>query len=114
MKRMKKTIAIPLIAAAIIIAGLGYAFWPQSQEQPQGKVMSVESYVSQEINKLSPEPAVLGGTFQVTAVEVTPTGEGVGTGIVSYEDGHVAYIADFSYSADDFRGVKISNFVIRQ
>ncbi len=111
---MKKTILIPLVLLAVIILGLGYAFWPREAPVPQGKVMSIESYVSQEINTLSPEPAVLGGTFHVTAVEVTPTGEGIGTGIVSYEDGHVAYIADFSYSADDFKGIKISNFVVRK
>ena len=111
---MKKTVVIPLVATAVLIAGLGYAFWPREAPMPQGKVMSVESYVSQNINELSPEPAVLGGTFYTTAVEITPTGEGVGTGIVSYEDGHVAYIADFSYSADDFKGVQISNFTVRK
>lgn len=112
--RMKKSIAIPLVLVLAIAGGLVYTFWPSAAEAPQGKVQSIESYLTGHINELSTEPAVLGGTFYVTAVELTPRGAGVGTGVVQYEDGHVAYTADFSYSADDFRGVEITNFVTRK
>ena len=115
---MKKSILIPLILALFILAGLVYILWPRAAEAPQGKVQSIESYLSQEINKLAKEQSqlepVLGGTFHVTAIELTATGAGVGTGVVEYEDGHMAYTADFSYSADDFRGVEIEHFIVRK
>lgn len=111
---MKKSIVIPLIAVLVVAAGLVYVLWPNAVEAPQGKVQSIESYLQEHISELSTEPAVLGGTFYVTAVDLMPTGAGRGTGVVAYEDGHVAYIADFSYSADDFRGIEITNFVIRK
>lgn len=111
---MKKSIAIPLVLVLVVALGLVYAFWPNTAAAPQGKVQSIESYLTGHISELSTEPAVLGGTFYVTSVELTPTGAGAGTGVVAYEDGHVAYTADFSYSADDFRGVEITNFVTRK
>ena len=75
---------------------------------PQGKLMSVESYVSQNISELSPIKEVLGGKFYVTQVEVLN-----GRGVVSYEDGHIAYTADFSYTSSDRTGHTITSFVVR-
>lgn len=111
---MQKAIVIPLIVIAMLVAGLGYAFWPHTSVQPQGKVQSIEDYLKAHISELSTESAVLGGTFYVTAIQLTPTGAGEGMGIVEYEDGHMAYTADFNYSADDFRGTEITNFVTRK
>lgn len=82
----------------------------QEQSAPQGKLMSIESYVTQNISLLSPEKEVLGGTFYVTKIEVEPEEK---KGYVEYEDGHVAYSADFTYTADDMDGINITSFVVR-
>lgn len=82
---------------------------PDVEQSPVGKLMSIEDYVSQNISALSPEKEELGGTFFVTDI----TAEN-GRGTVSYEDGHVAYTADFTYTSSDRSGHEITSFVIRQ
>jgi len=57
----------------------------------------VTTYIKAKISELSPELPVLGGTFYVTDISFT----GPSAGEVSYEDGHVAFVADFSYSIDE-------------
>jgi hypothetical protein len=53
-------------------------------------------------------PEVLGGTFYVTAIEATD-----GSGTVSYEDGHNAYTADFTYSFRADGSVSVDSFTVR-
>lgn len=65
----------------------------------------IEEYVAKNISTLSTEPAQLGGTFYVTSVEAKD-----GSGMVSYEDGHNAYVADFTYTSEP---LSITSFVIR-
>ncbi|MDQ1299743.1 MAG: hypothetical protein QG636_411 [Patescibacteria group bacterium] len=69
---------------------------------------SIEEYVAKNISTLSAEPEQLGGTFYVTNIEAAD-----GSGIVSYEDGHNAYTADFTYSIDASGNPSIDSFVIR-
>jgi hypothetical protein len=69
---------------------------------------SVEAYVRQNISELSPEKEVLGGTFYVTAVEAAG-----GKGTVSYEDGHNAYTADFTYETDAEGNPRVLSFTVR-
>lgn len=76
---------------------------------PAGKSVSPESYVAKNISELSPAKEVLGGKFYVTEIRA-----GNGTGVVHYEDGHVAFIADFTYTASDERGIEITSFTIRE
>ena len=66
---------------------------------------SIEEYVTKNISTLSTEPEQLGGTFYVTSIEAQD-----GSGVVSYEDGHNAYTADFIYTTDP---LSITSFVIR-
>lgn len=80
-----------------------------STNQPSGKVMSIESYVTQNISTLSPEKEVLGGTFYVTKIEASN-----GSGVVEYEDGHSAFVADFTYTMSDREGIDITSFVVRK
>lgn len=77
--------------------------------QPDDGRGSVEAYVRENISRLSPEPAVVGGAFYVTNIEV-----GNGTGTVEYEDGHIALVADFSYSLDGVGRVAIDSFKVRE
>ena len=67
----------------------------------------VESYIRATISALSPVKEQLGGTFFVTKIEV-----GDGAGVVEYEDGHNAYVADFAYSGSG-NTVTVDSFVIR-
>jgi len=83
----------------------------QENAAPQGKLMSIESYVTHNISALSPEKETLGGTFYVTEISVDSEKK---TGHVKYEDGHNAYEADFSYTAADQTGINITSFVIRK
>lgn len=83
----------------------------QSSETPQGKLMSVEAYVTQNISALSPIKAMMGGTFYVTEIKVEPSAR---TGHVKYEDGHNAYEADFTYTSNDRTGHTITSFVVKE
>lgn len=65
-----------------------------SQEMTQAQREAlVEEYIRENISTLSPEPEVLGGTFYVTEIEFA----GEGGGVVEYEDGHIALVAEFQY-----------------
>lgn len=77
-------------------------------EQGGTRVMSIESYVTQNISELSPIKAPVGGTYYVTEIEADE-----GKGVVKYEDGHYAFVADFTYSLDVDTGITINSFVIR-
>ncbi|MBL8157972.1 hypothetical protein JNK62_00320 [bacterium] len=121
---------IALLALVIIAVGIGGYFaytpkdqeaelvpTPQPQEQtpttsaPQGKLMSVEAYVTQNISALSPIKETMGGTFYVTEIEVEPEEN---KGKVKYEDGHNAYEAEFTYTSNDRTGHTITSFVVRE
>lgn len=69
---------------------------------------SIEEYVTKNISTLSTKPEQLGGTFYVTSIQATD-----GSGVVSYEDGHNAYTADFTYSINTSGNLSIDTFVIR-
>lgn len=68
---------------------------------------AADAYIRANVSNLSPTPAVLGGTFQVTDIEW----EDEDTAIVSYEDGHIALQGrtDIVKNGDE---VTVSEFVI--
>lgn len=109
-----KKVSLIVILLAVFVAG--YMWWPNlvgpyesfGNDAPQGKLMSVENYITQNISDLSPIKETLGGKFYVTKVDVYE-----GRGTVFYEDGHSSYLADFSYISDDRTGHTITSFVIR-
>jgi hypothetical protein len=107
---MKRNIVIITPIVVVVAAALLAILFamPQSASAPAGKIMSIESYVTQNISNLSPEPEVLGGTFHVTNIEASD-----GAGVVAYEDGHNAYTADFTYTMSDTEGIDITTFNVR-
>lgn len=115
MKR-KIVILVPIIVviAAAMLFGLlfGTATAPTVRE-PSGavsdRVMDIDTYIRLHISDLSTVPEVLGGTFFVTDIHSSD-----GSGVVQYEDGHNAYVADFSYSADPNGGYSVTSFVVRR
>lgn len=82
---------------------------PYQEEAYKNRVMDIETYIGTHISELSPVQEVLGGTFYVTQVRAQN-----GTGVVNYEDGHMAYIADFSYTQDARNGYTITKFRVRE
>lgn len=96
-----------LVIVLILIAG-GIYFAVRDSSSSVGANMSVEEYVRENISALSPEKEQVGGTFQVTRIEAAD-----GKGVVEYEDGHNAYVADFTYSGDD-GGISIGTFTVRK
>lgn len=70
----------------------------------------IENYFKENISLISSEKEVLGGKFYITDLKLNDGSHGV----VSYEDGHVAFIADFTYSISSDGKVQIPTFVIRK
>jgi hypothetical protein len=69
----------------------------------------ITAYVKTHISELSPIHEQVGGTFYVTSINTE-----AGMGTVSYEDGHNAYTADFTYSSDTQNTVRVDSFVVRE
>jgi hypothetical protein len=107
-----------LAGVAVIIAGAALWYYAETEqrtpeavlqeESQQGRYMDIETYVKQSISALSPQKEVLGGTFYVTRIEAHG-----GTGTVYYEDGHNAYVADFTYDVDEAGKPSVRTFVVR-
>lgn len=104
-----KYVLLALIVVGTIFGGSRFfeikkrdaLFQEQSLENPD----IVIGYVNKNISELSPEEEVHGGKFYVTNITVD---SGVGT--VEYEDGHNAYVAQFSYSFSEDGKVQIFGF----
>jgi len=70
---------------------------PKTEQLTQAqKETAVEGYIRANISELSPKAEVLGGVFYITEIRFT----GTNSGVVEYEDGHIALIADFTYNFD--------------
>lgn len=81
---------------------------PDQSIQHNPKI-TIEEYIKDNISSLSSEKEVLGGKFYVTKVEAKD-----GNGVVEYEDGHIALVADFTYHYSDSGDVLIDTFVVRK
>lgn len=113
---MKKSFVSTLVVL-LAVGILGYVFWgslfPAEVQAPANvtatsRVMAVEDYIKLNISILSPIKENVGGKYYVTAVEAYGR-----TGAVSYEDGHNAYIADFTYTTDENKGISITSWTLR-
>jgi hypothetical protein len=100
----------------ILILGLGFIAFTVLERSAEPRLTAdpeiqnpdtVTSYISRNISALSPEKAVLGGTFYVTNITLD-----AGTGTVEYEDGHNAFVADFTYGFEDDGSVRVTSFEI--
>ncbi len=116
--------ALVLLACALVfVYSADYVTAPTSQQLKQeipqdvahqeerykNRTMTLERYIGTHIGELSPVQEVLGGTFYVTEV----TGSN-GTGVVRYEDGHNAYVADFTYTGNEALGFQVTKFRVRE
>ena len=108
MNRLLVFILVALLGFGAYVYFLETAEAPTTPDPADERVMDVETYVRENIAVLSPEPAVLGGTFHVTEIDTMG-----GKGTVWYEDGHIALIADFEYVVDKY-GITIPVFTVRK
>ena len=74
---------------------------------------AVQNYLKENIFEISPQKEVLGGKFYITKIDWT----GENSGIVEYEDGHIALKASFDYAVKVDKqtanySIVISNFKI--
>ncbi len=125
---MTKNITLTLSIITVIIVGLFvYAYIASNslistgivgnqtststgaQVQIPVESQTIETYITTNISNLSPKSPTLGGTFYVTHIESHK-----GVGAVSYEDGHNAYVADFTYTIDSQGIPTILSFVVRE
>lgn len=122
---MNKNTTLGILALIVLIGGGLYLYKNRApkvqvfdgqaavkQIEANDRTVGIEEYVKRNIAGLSAEagsPGELGGTHQVTAFEASG-----GKGVVSYEDGHNAYTADFTYSTDSKGVVTIKTFVVRK
>ena len=100
-----------IIWIAIVLVVVLLLWWPRGAEVPAtssgvAQREAAEVYVREHITALSPELAVLGGTYYVTEVSAED-----GQGMVSYEDGHIAHKARFTYEVENGE-VSITSFEI--
>jgi hypothetical protein len=70
----------------------------------------VENYIKDNISSLSPEEAVLGGTFYVTGIRFL----GDDNCLVDYEDGHIAFTALANFQISEANEVEIASFEIQK
>ncbi len=109
----KAPIFLGLIALILIITG-AYYFASLNNIVSEGnlsqeeKEILVENYIKENISTLSPEEAVLGGTFMVSSITFFSGNEAV----VDYEDGHIALSALATYEVSSGGEVEIKNFEV--
>lgn len=101
--------AAVFVLSLLFLALVGLYIFQDMPRERRGD--DVEAYVRAHISELSPEQAVLGGTFFVTAIHIN---EANSTGYVEYEDGHIFFTADFTYSITSEGEVRITSFTVRE
>lgn len=113
----KRGVIITLVVAAILIIAGGIYFGQHNQNKKDASVINIEQdakdYITAHISELSPEKEVLGGKFYVTSITSNETADGsVVYGDVSYEDGHNAYSAYYTFTINPDHSLSLKSFEI--
>lgn len=93
---MKKYAILGLILIVIIIGIVLFVYNKEINTPTERE--NVENYLKENISKLSPVKAVLGGTWYVLSYTVDLTKK---TGTVTYEDGHIQEKKNFTYTINE-------------
>lgn len=110
MTTSKKYTAIGAVLLLVLgVWWFGFSSTPVANDAIPGRYMDIETYVRTNISEISPVKEQLGGTFQVTALEIKDS-----SGTVSYEDGHNAYTADFTYEVAEDGKPTVKTFEVRE
>lgn len=81
---------------------------PREIAYTEADKLEFENFINENINALSPEPAVLGGSFYVTNIDWTYPN----IALINYEDGHVAYHAEIQLSFNENGQVILDSFTL--
>lgn len=109
-----KILAIFLIIAALVFLAINLFAKKEVTNNYENQIDIVSqqnlfsSYIEENINEVSIEPAVLGGTFYVTNIEFLEDN----IALVDYEDGHIALQAIISFILDEKEDLTITSFEI--
>jgi|GEM_PF-1391051 len=112
-----------VVGAVLALAVLGifaYAIYQNTTTEPaidtsphaevNARADAIENYIKTNLATLSPVQPTMGGTFYVTRMRILN-----GEGTVNYEDGHMTYVADFTYTvSDDNATVEVQSFTLRE
>ncbi|HYE23249.1 MAG TPA: hypothetical protein VEA92_02225 [Candidatus Paceibacterota bacterium] len=119
MTQANKTRIIVIALVIAVLAVFAYAIYynstkevaaPSPHEEINQRADAIENYVRARLAELSPVAPTMGGTFYVTRIRLLD-----GEGTVNYEDGHMAYVADFTYTiTEDNRNVEVTSFTLRE
>ena len=113
---MSKSTAYLLAILILVFALVGiFAYWQVTNEPLETLPTNnhtddqslVKNYLQTNISQLTPEPAVLGGTFYVTEIKCENPGEC----LVEYEDGHIALVGLAKYQINNGQ-VEVKEFQI--
>lgn len=116
--KQSKTKFWPLIISAIIVIAFVMLKFSQIGQPEQENITPplnnslsnienlVQDYLNNHITELSPEPAVLGGTFYITNTTFLDNNRI----LIEYEDGHISYTARAQYEISPNQPLTISNF----
>lgn len=120
MSQATKTRTIVIALAIAVLALFAYAIYhnstkevdqtPSPHEAVNARADAIEGYIRANLATLSPVPPSMGGTYYVTRIRLLN-----GEGTVSYEDGHMAHVADFTYTiSDDNKKVEVTSFTLQE
>jgi hypothetical protein len=101
--KILKYILILVVLSLVIFLALQTKTTNKTDTVPPQNIITdikqnVENYLRENISKLSPVKAVLGGTWYVISVTTDLEKK---SGTVTYEDGHIQEIKNFLYTAND-------------
>lgn len=118
MTSANKTRVVVIALVIAVLALFAYAIYhnstrevaePSPNEEINQRADAIENYVRANLATLSPVEPTLGGSFYVTRIRLLN-----GEGTVNYEDGHMAYVADFTYTiSDDNRQIEVTSFTLQ-
>lgn len=118
MSSANKTRIIVIALVIAVLAVFAYAIYHNTtkdvgeaspHEEINQRADAIENFIRGNLATLSPVEPSMGGTFYVTRIRLLD-----GEGTVNYEDGHMAYVADFTYTiTEDNRNVEVTSFTIR-
>jgi hypothetical protein len=111
MASKQTSLVLAIVGVGVVLALIFFARTATApvQTNTASTPIDITEYVKKHISELSPVHEQVGGKFFVTSVEAHG-----GAGTASYEDGHNAYTADFTYSANDKGAPHVDSFVVRQ
>jgi len=119
MTNVNKTRIVVIALVIAVLALFAYAIYhnstrvvevPSPHEDVNARADAMEAYIMENLATLSPVQPTMGGSFYITRLRLLN-----GEGTVNYEDGHMAYVADFTYTiSEDNRQIEVTSFTLQK